>query len=322
MGNYRSAHHRIYQLTKVVLKQAEVIECLNGLWRDAFSVNSLDSIFALLRVTGMQSQNWEAITETEAAFQDYNWHLRAKSKKLSEKSSWRIGLLMYCHACEMSSVHNTLKNLLAIGNGEPFRTDPFKVRLKKDKLFKGTPPSATLKWRELAELAEKCGNTNLYRLVEAVYNDSVRNAFSHSDYIITADEFRWTEAFSGSISLVEVGNLISNSFVFFPTMLSVQKSWLNELSKKPRYFPMSNYEVLELLKLDGMVNGLKIHFSTGEFAKFQRTDAGVTLINFLSQSDGSLQLIMGNLADQKNCYVVDGVQHRHLETRWTDHLGD
>jgi hypothetical protein len=309
-------------LTKVNLNEGEITNCLDGLWQDAFRAGSLEAIFALLNVTGMKISGWEALVETEEAFKDYNWFLKAKSKSLSKKSSWRIGLLMYCHACEISAVHNSLKNLLNIKNGQPYRTDPFikLARLKKNRMFKGTPPSATIKWNDLKTHAEENGNTKLFYLIESIYNDQVRNAFSHSDYIITEDEFRWTEVFPGSMPLSEVGNLISNSFVFFPAMINVRKSWLSELSKRPRYFPMQNFDVLELLKSDGVVNGLKIHFSTGTFAEFQRTSSGVQFTNFVPLSDSSLQYMVGDLDEQKNCYVVDGIQYNYLRPEWTDYL--
>ena len=233
----------------------QVNECLNGLWEKAFRKEPVDAIFTLLRVTGMQSSGWDSSLETEEAFEDYKWHLKARSKRLSKKSEWRIGLLMYCHACEMSSVHSTLKNLLNISLSKPFQTHPFTrpVKNKKGSLFNGIPPSAKTKWNEIKKLAQKSDNLDLIEYVNGVFNDQVRNAFSHSDYIIVDNEFRWTEAYPAAMSLADVSSLISNSFVFFRSMLRVHKHWTLKLSKWPRYHPMRNYDVLELLKNDGIL---------------------------------------------------------------------
>jgi hypothetical protein len=202
-------------VTTRLLTESEVTDCFNQLWLEAFKKDTVDALFTLLRVTGMKSSGWDSSLETEEAFEDYNWHLKAKSKKLSGKSAWRIGLLMYCHACEMSSVHSTLKNLLDISLQKPFRTHPFIAFVKKKKgLFNGIPPSAKTKWNEIMALAKENKNYNLVDYIENVYDDRVRNAFSHSDYIITENEFRWTEAYSGAMPLIEVRNLISNSFTF------------------------------------------------------------------------------------------------------------
>jgi hypothetical protein len=309
-------------LTVIPLTQVKVTECLNGLWQEAFKKNSIDALFALLRVTGMQSSGWDSSIETEEAFEDYNWHLKARSKKLSDKSGWRIGLLMYCHACEMSSVHSTLKNLLNISLLKPFQTHPFIGSVKKKKgLFNGTPPSAKTKWNEIIKLAKESNNLKLIEHIENVYNDAVRNAFSHSDYIISDNEFRWTEAFPGAMPLVDVHNLISNSFIFFSSMLSVHKRWNFEYAKLPRYLPMPNFEVLELLKNKGVLNGFKVHFSSGTHAEFQRTDSGVTSINLILNSDGPIGFQVGDLDELKACYVVEGIEFPYLTPKWTDNLG-
>ena len=309
-------------MTTKPLTETEVAACFNGLWQEAFNKDTVDALFTLLRVTGMQGSGWDSSAETEEAFEDYNWHLKAKSKKLSDKSAWRIGLLMYCHACEMSSVHSTLKNLLNISLQKPFQTHPFIGSVRKKKgLFNGIPPSAKTKWNEIIKLAKESKNLKLIEHIQNVYNDNVRNAFSHSDYIIADNEFRWTEAYSGAMPLVEVRDLISNSFIFFSAMLSVHKQWISDLSSLPRYLPMKNFDVLELLKDEGVLNGFKVHFSTGTYAEFQRTNSGVTASNLTPYSDGTVGFQVGDLDEQKMCYVVDGIEFHYLAPKWTDNLG-
>ena len=50
-----------------------------------------------------------------------------------------------------------------------------------------------MKWRKIRDMAQEAEQTELIRLIDAVYDDDVRNAFSHSDYIITDTHFRFTE---------------------------------------------------------------------------------------------------------------------------------
>ena len=60
-------------------------------------------------------------------------------------------------------------------------------------------------------------------MVDAVYNDTIRNSFSHSDYVITNVDFRWTEGgLAGRMPLQQVSNLIANSFDFFGTFVAVE----------------------------------------------------------------------------------------------------
>ncbi|HET7166020.1 MAG TPA: hypothetical protein VFI94_12860 [Pseudolabrys sp.] len=57
-------------MTDVSITRKEIGNCFDDLWRGAF--------------------------ESDAAFKDYNWHLKAQSDELSDRSRWRIGVLMYC----------------------------------------------------------------------------------------------------------------------------------------------------------------------------------------------------------------------------------
>jgi hypothetical protein len=104
-------------------------------------------------------------------------------------------------------------------------------------------------------------------------------------------------------------------------MLSVHKKWISDLSHLPRYLPMPNFDVLELLKDDDELIGLKVHFSTGAYAEFRRTNSGIASINLTPNSDGTVGFQVGDLDEQKMCYVVDGIEFYYLAPKWTDNLG-
>jgi hypothetical protein len=116
----------------------------------------------LLRVGGMQDAGWDPFEESDAAFKDYNWHLNTKSDDLSDKSRWRIGLLMYCQACEMSAVHSMLANLLRIQLNQPYHLNPLGSlgRADKRRMFKWYPPSAKAKWQKIRNMAVEAGRAD------------------------------------------------------------------------------------------------------------------------------------------------------------------
>ena len=129
-------------------------------------------------------------------------------------------------ACEMSAVHSTLANLLRIYLDQKYHVDPLNSlgRPDKKRRNKWFPASAKTKWKKITDMAASAGKTELVRLIGAVYNDSVRNAFSHSDYVFSGEYFRWTESGGsslrhGQMPLNHVNNLIDNAFSFFGMML-------------------------------------------------------------------------------------------------------
>ena len=176
-------------MTEIRITDQECANCFEGLWQRAFEARAFDAICTLLRVAGLEDAGWDPFEETQAAMTDYNWHLKARSKELSDKSQWRVGLLMYCQACEMSAIHATLANLLRTHLGQPYHLNPLGSlgRADKKRLFKWYPPSAKVKWHKLREMAESANKHDLVRLIDNVYNDTV-NAFSHSDYIIAEED--------------------------------------------------------------------------------------------------------------------------------------
>ncbi len=95
----------------------------------------------------------------------------------------------------MTAPHNLLANVLQIIAGNRYRMNPFfdLYRRKKKWLLKRIPPSATMKMRRIKKLAKDVGDDHLIEIIDSFFDDQVRNTFSHSDYIITQEYFRWTD---------------------------------------------------------------------------------------------------------------------------------
>jgi hypothetical protein len=296
-------------MTEIQISKQEAVNCLDGLWRDANQRDGFGVICTALRIEGLQDVGWDPFQESYEAFKDYDWHLRVQSSDLSPRSHWRIGLLIYCQACEMSAVHTTLANLLRIILGERYHVDPLNSLGRPDKRrpLRWFPASAKVKWRKIRRMAQSANRTDLIRIVDAVYNDAIRNAFSHSDYIITENDFRWTEGgLAEPLPLPQLNNLISNALVFFGAFAGIRSRLLEEFGKMPRYHRWPNFQVFELLKTEGMLDGFRIHDSTGSSALFRRGPDGVDLENIIPRNDGLLEFIVGNAANERPNYVVDG----------------
>src|SRR5215475_5613816 len=92
--------------------------------------------------------------------------------------------------------------------------------------------------------------------------------FSHSDYVLSDENFRWTEGGGsllrhGQIPLAQVNNLIDNAFSFFGMFIGVRELWLERLGTQPRYHKWPRFEAMELLKTDDKLDGFRVHFSNG-----------------------------------------------------------
>lgn len=297
-------------MTNVKITEQEAADCIEGLWREALSLSAFDTVCALLRVSGLQDAGWDPFEESQAAFEDFNWHLQAEDDALSSKSQWRIGLLMYCQAVEMSAVHSTLANILRILLGQPYHLNPLGSlgRPDKKRMFKFYPPSATVKWRKLRDMATEAERNDLVRMINAVYDDAVRNAFAHSDYILTDTHFRWTEGgLPSQIPLEQINNLVANAFIFFGIFMDIRDRWLSLVGQMPRYHKWPQYEVLELLKDENQkLNGFRVHFSNGNSARFSRTSEGVDCTNVIIQGDGTINFMVGLLDALERKWKIEG----------------
>lgn len=276
--------------------QQELVDYLSDLFWSAFRKAPFEVLCAVLRVTGMQDADWDPFEESKAGFEDYNALLRLDVNTLSQTCRWRIGLLMYCQAVEMTAPQEFLANLLRILGGEKYHIKPFGSlgRANKKKPFSWVPPSARVKCRELKRLAIKCKQTVLIDYIDQFFNEDIRNAFSHSDYVLSGDHFRWTESgLAQQVPLDAVDLTVHNCFRFFSVLLWLHDQSLTNLKNLPRFHKWPNYKVLELLSDSERLHGFSVHFSNGTKATYSRTDKGVECKNILFEPDGSINFFVG-----------------------------
>jgi hypothetical protein len=291
------------------VSEQELVDYLSDLFWAAFRTAPFDVICAVLRVSGMQDADWDPFEESVEAFEDYNALLRLDESVLSKVGHWRIGLLMYCQALEMTAPQEFLANLLRALNGKKYHLKPFGFlgRMKKKQAFSWIPPSAPVKYRELKKLAKEAGRDPLCKYIDQFFNEDIRNAFSHSDYVISPEHFRWTESgLPRQIPLDSVNLIVRYCFHFFSVLLWLHKQVLKDLPTLPRFHKWPNYEVLELLSDAEGLRGFSVHFSNGNKATYTRTLEGVECTNLLFEPDGSINFMVGSLDALTPEWKVDG----------------
>lgn len=292
-----------------IVKQ-ELVDYLSDLFSTAFKKAPFEVLCALLRVSGMQDADWDPFEESVGAFADFNALLRLDEQALSKAGHWRVGLLMYCQAVEMTAPQEFLANLLRVLNGEKCHLKPFGSlgRTNRKQAFSWIPPSAPVKYRELKRLAKQVGHDALCGYIDQFFNEDIRNAFSHSDYVLSPDHFRWTESgLPQELPLDTVNLIVRNCFRFFSALLWLHKKALADLRVLPRFHKWPNYEVLELLSNSEGLHGFSVHFSNGVKATYSRTAEGVECTNILFESDGSINFVVGSLEELMPEWKINGL---------------
>ena len=289
----------------------EYADCLQDLYLRAFKKSPFDTICTVLRVTGCQDADWDPFEESKEEFEDFNQVLREAEAKGAQKTKWRIGLLMYCHAVEMSAAHSLLANLLRCLNGQKYHLNPLGHlgRSKKKQSFSPfIPPSAKKKFSKIKETAATLGEEKLIEIIDSFFDDGIRNAFVHSDYVLAGNHFRWTETgFAKQVELDFLNVLVKNCFSFYSALLGLHTVWLKALAQHKKFHRWPQYEVLELLSDEEKgLYGFHVHFSNGNKATFSRTEERVDMSNIMIERGGTITFFVGSLDALEPVWKVNG----------------
>lgn len=292
------------------MKKSELISYVDSLFTRAYESSPFDFLCTILRVHGLSDANWDPFEESLDAFEDFNWLMGKSNEERDHRCTLRIALLVYCQTIEMTAVHEMLANLLRCISNEPYIINPFSklIKLKKKRLFDWIPPSAPVKFNVIKKLATKVGDETLPRIIDSFLNGDVRNAFSHSDYILTDTEFRFTEAgLAHVIKIDEIDRLINECVAFYNTFISTHKQWRLNLGRSKRFHKLPDYDVLELLSDDKEgVYGYHVHSSNGSKSTYSRKRSGTEARNMGFNSDGTIYFWMATEEKLEPIWKVNG----------------
>jgi len=290
--------------------KAKYAAVLGELVSAAFAASGFDALCALLRVGGMSDANWDPLEESRAAFDDYNWMLAKAGEERGERAVRRVALLMYCQAVEMSAPQEIMANLLRCVLKRTYTVDPFidLARRKKRDPWSYLPPSASMKLRRVKDLATAAKLPRMTEAIGAVFDERIRNAFSHSDYVLTDAHFRFSEGrLAQQIPVGDLDRVIDECFAFYGAFLGLHHQWLRDAARMRRYHKWPRYEVLELLSSqEEGVYGFNVHFSNGSRATYSRRNTGIEAINIFFDADGGIGFQVGDVGALTKTWKIDG----------------
>ena len=278
-----------------------------SLFEKAFNVSSFDTLCTLLRPGAMHGAGWDVLDEADTTFTDFNWMLAAAQKTKGKTTARRFALYYYCFLVEMSAIHETMFNVLRCVTGQHYLAFPFQYlyrRRKKDN--RSIPPSMAQKIKAVTELAIRAGEADLAAKIDYVFDETLRNAVAHSDYILTADELRIREPGpGGSVPLKDVDRKVNYSFRFVSGLLAAVSNMKYVLGRASKYHKWANHEVLELLADNNGVYGFHVHFSNGNKSTFRRTKDGVTQTNM--RTSKGVGFMIGMIDRLEPVWKIDGI---------------
>lgn len=153
------------------------------LFNKAKEVDEFEYCSTLLRVRGIEDHGWDPLLESDQLAQQLMAILNAP---IESKFQIRLSLFLYCHLTEMSDVYNIVGNMLNVIIGERYSMNPFIAQLHTSNKEAKYP---TAKAARINEWAEAVDLKIIGTIFEEMLVKEVRNAFYHSDYILTDDSF-------------------------------------------------------------------------------------------------------------------------------------
>ena len=276
-------------------KRDSYIEILKPLFLpdDPVSHDIINYFASLLRVSGMEDRGWDPYAESRATLDDLNSFFKLNLPEAlfpnRDATHWRIGLLLYSHVVEMDAPYEVLTNLLRFRLGRGYSPSAFFELLtdREKKSFRKRGISTSRKIRIIQELSAEAGLPDVGTIFDDFYDNLLRNAVGHSDYILADNDFRCrgsnnsTKAFRMPYDKLDDTLTAAKAFVaaFFQVELLARQVWGLRKQRAVPYDP--HYKGLMEILVDArdVMCGFRVHWPNGSESTYRRTENGVDMTN-------------------------------------------
>lgn len=264
---------------------------------------------SLLRVVGAEDKGWDPYQESRAILEDL--HSFMKIDLPSERfpnpdlTTFRLGLLFYNHIVEMDAPYEVLTNLLRFKLARGYSPNPFYDFLdeKQKKRFKRSGLFPRQKIDIIKKLGAEAGST-IGDVIEEFYRGDLRNAISHSDFILTEDGFRCRNGnATGAFKILyqELDDLITKAKAFIGAFFGLEREarriWGERAGQAIPYDPAYKGLMEVLVDREGLINGFKVHWPNNSESTYRRTEERVDMCNcFFDLPNSTIQLFVGQYA--------------------------
>ncbi|RYZ78470.1 MAG: hypothetical protein EOP04_29670, partial [Proteobacteria bacterium] len=167
------------------------------LFQDAKASDEFEFCSAILRLRGLEGPGWDPLKESSVLIQQM---LGLMASPIESSFRTRIALFLYCHVTEMHDLYHVVGNMLLIAAGSRYNFNCFSGLTALCSKPANYPPSkaSNIELWSIANEFPELGNL----FGDLVVNE-VRNAFFHSDYVLTPESFNIRRGQG-----VKIGNVI------------------------------------------------------------------------------------------------------------------
>lgn len=259
---------------------------------------------SLLRVLGMEDKGWDPYEESRGILKDINSLMQIKLPEHKfadpDRTTWRLGLLLYAHIVEMNAPYDVLTNLLRFKLKKGYSPNPYFDLLteKEKKNFARFGIRTSRKIEIIKNLSREAGS-KVGDIFDEYYRINLRNAIQHSDFILTDEDFRSRTGISGSkafkIPYDELNTLLTKSKAFIAAFFQVEslarQVWGLEKGKAIPY-DLRYKGLMEILVDDqDLMCGFAVHWPNNSQSIYRRTKEGIDMSNcMIDLKHGNLRL--------------------------------
>jgi hypothetical protein len=290
--------------------------------------NRIDRMFewvcTLVRAAGLKDTGWDSYNESVALLDDLK-HLREVVLPTDKFPSprhtrARLVLISYCHLIEMNFPYELLANLLRLRLGLKYSMDPLShlnrvINKKSVKTVQIILASPEKKIKEIEDLSAKAGLPEVGFALRSIYNQTIRNAVDHSDYVIHDESMRllsgnFLSRKSGVhtplITFEELAEITNGAFAFHSALLALWKRSRNTFTDfRERFLPYDpRYKgILEFTFEGDTLTGFRTYWPNGTVGVCCRALSGQSHAeNIVFSPDGSIDFMVGILASTPSSF--------------------
>ena len=280
-------------------------------------------VCSLVRAAGMQGPEWDSFYESEAVLNDLTnlakLELPVEVFPAPSRTRVRLALLSYCHLTEMDVPYALIANLLRNRLGRKYDMEPFLDLMlptgKKAERRLRPPPSPTRKIQRIKQFAIEAGFPAISEAFDCFYDRIIRNAVSHSDYILAEGELRLTKESrvsrrNGYASPVvewdELVGLVTETFAFYRALFALYERCRTSFGDfRNALMPFdAHYKGLLQLMFDEQQRlvGFRAYWPNGSLSEFTRAEKGSTALNLDFNSDRRIDFMVGEYASRPGSF--------------------
>lgn len=283
---------------------------------DPISHDIIRYFASLLRIVGMEDAGWDPHLESRALLEDVNSLLQIEFPEdrfpNRDLTTWRLGQLFYSHIVEMDAPYEVLTNLLRFRLGKGYGHNPYYMFFssKEKKQYENSRISPRRKIEILRTLGNEAG-IPVAELFDEFYDSNLRNAISHSDFILTSEDFRCRGGSSAwrafSLPLERVNELITKAKIFVGVFFGLEREARRIWGMHKQHaipYDVTYKGLMEVLvDADDLLCGFKVHWPNNSESVYRRIADGIEMTNcMLDPKNATIQLMVGLYARKPGAF--------------------